>query len=44
MTNLDSVLKSTDITLPARVPLVKAVVFPVVMHGCEKWAMKKAER
>ena len=44
MTNLDSVLKSRDITLPTKLPLVKAVVFPVVMYGCESWTMKKAER
>ena len=44
MTNLDSVLKSRDITLPAKVRLVKAVVFPVVMHGCESCIIKKAER
>ena len=44
MTNLDSVLKSKDITLPAKVHLVKAMVFPVVMYGCENWAIKKAER
>ena len=43
MTNLDSILKSRDITLPTRVCLVKAVVFPVVMYGCESWTMKKAE-
>ena len=43
MTNLDSILKSRDISLPAKVPLVKAMVFPVVMHGCESWAIKKAE-
>ena len=43
MTNLDSILKSRDITLPTKVYLVKAMVFPVVMHGCESWAMKKAE-
>ena len=43
MTNLDSILKSTDITLPTKVYLVKAVVFPVVMHGCESWTIKKAE-
>ena len=42
MTNLDSVLKSTDITLPTKVHIVKAMVFPVVMHGCESWAIKKA--
>ena len=44
MKNLDSVLKSRDITLPAKVCLVKAMVFPVVMHGCESWTIKKAER
>ena len=44
MTNLDSVLKSRDITLPTKVCLVKAVVFPVVMYGCESWTVKKAER
>ena len=44
MTNLDSILKSKDITLPAKVYLVKAVVFPVVMYGCESWTIKKAER
>ena len=43
MTNLDSILKSRDITLPAKVCLVKAMVFPVVMYGCEIWTMKKAE-
>ena len=43
MTNLDSILKSRDITLPITVCLVKAMVFPVVMYGCEKWTMKKAE-
>ena len=43
MTNLDSMLKSRDITLPKRVCLVKALVFPVVMHGCESWDIKKAE-
>ena len=43
MTNLDSVLKSRDITLPAKVCLVKAMVFPVVMYGCESWTTKKAE-
>ena len=43
MTNLDSILKSRDITLPTKVYLVKAMVFPVVMHGCESWAVKKAE-
>ena len=44
MTNLGSVLKSRDITLPTKVHLVKAMVFPVVMYGCESWTMKKAER
>ena len=44
MTNLDSILNSRDITLPTKVCLVKAMVFPVVMYGCESWAMKKAER
>jgi len=44
MTNLDSVLKSRDITLPTKVHLVKAMVFPVVMYGCESWTIKKAER
>ena len=43
MTNLDSILKSTDITLPTNVCLVKAMVFPVVMYGCESWTVKKAE-
>ena len=43
MTNLDSILKSRDITLPAKVHLVKAVVFPVVMYGCESWTVKKAQ-
>ena len=43
MTNLDSILKSRDITLPTKVFLVKAMVFPVVMYGCESWTMKKAE-
>ena len=43
MTNLDSILKSRDITLPTKVHLVKAVVFPVVMYGCESWTVKKAE-
>ena len=43
MTNLDSILKSRDITLPTKVRLVKAMVFPVVMYGCEIWIMKKAE-
>ena len=44
MTNLDSILKSRDITLPTKVCLVKAVVFPVLMYGCESWIIKKAER
>ena len=44
MTNLDSTLKSRDITLPTKVRLVKAMVFPVVMYGCERWTIKKAER
>ena len=44
MTNLDSILKSRDITLPTKVCLVKAMVFPVVMNGCESWTVKKAER
>ena len=44
MTNLDNMLKSRDITLPTKVRLVKAMVFPVVMYGCESWAVKKAER
>ena len=44
MTNLDSILKSRDITLPTKVCLDKAMVFPVVMYGCESWTMKKAER
>ena len=43
MTNLDSILKSGDITLPTKVHLVKAMVFPVVMYGCESWTIKKAE-
>ena len=43
MTNLDSILKSRDITLPTKVHLVKAMVFPIVMYGCESWTMKKAE-
>ena len=43
MTNLDSILKSRDITLPIKVRLVKAMVFPVVMYGCESWTVKKAE-
>ena len=44
MTNLDSILKSRDITLPTKVCLVKAMVFPVVMYGCETWTVQKAER
>ena len=44
MTNLDSILKSRDITLPIKVHLVEAMVFPVVMYGCESWTVKKAER
>ena len=44
MTNLDSIFKSRDITLPMKVRLVKAMVFPVVMYGCESWTEKKAER
>ena len=44
MTNLDSILKSRDVTLPTKVRLVKAMVFPVVMYGCESWIVKKAER
>ena len=44
MTNLDSILKSRDITLPTKVCLVKAMVFPIVMYGCESWTIKKAER
>ena len=44
MTNLDSILKSRDITLPTKVCLVKSMVFPVVMYGCESWTVKKAER
>ena len=43
MTNLDSILKSRDITLPTKVLLVKAMVFPIVMYGCESWTVKKAE-
>ena len=43
MTNLDSIFKSRDVTLPTKVHLVKAMVFPVVMYGCESWAIKKAE-
>ena len=44
MANLDSILKSRDITLPTKVRLVKAMVFPVVMYGCESWTIRKAER
>ena len=44
MTNLDNILKSRDISLPAKICLVKAMVFPVVMYGCESWTIKKAER
>ena len=44
LTNLDSILKSSDITLPTKVRLVKAIVFPVVMYGCDSWTVKKAER
>ena len=44
LTNLDSILKSRDISLPTKVCLVKAMVFPVVMYGCESWTIKKAER
>ena len=44
MTNLDNIFKSRDITLPSKVSLIKAMVFPVVMHGCESWTVKKAER
>ena len=44
MTNLDAILKSRDITLPTKVRLVKAIAFPVVMYGCERWTVKKAER
>ena len=44
MTNLDSILKSRDITLPTKVCLIKAMVFPVVMYGCKSWTVKKAER
>ena len=44
LTNLDSILKSRDITLPTKVCLVKAMIFPVVMYGCESWTVKKAER
>ena len=44
MTNLDSIFKSRDITLPTKVPLVKAMVFPVGMYGCKSWTVKKAEQ
>ena len=44
MTNLDSIFKSRDITLPTKVRLIKAMVFPVVMYGCESWTVKKVER
>ena len=44
MTNLDGIFKSRDITLPTKVHLVKAMVFPVAMYGCESWTVKKAER
>ena len=44
MTNLDSIFKNRDITLPTKVRLVKAIVFPVVMYGCESWTIKKAKR
>ena len=44
MTNLDSIFKSSDVTLPTKVRLVKAMVFPMVIHGCESWTVKKAER
>ena len=44
MTNLDSILKTRDVTLPTKVHLVKVMVFPVVMYGCESWTVKKAER
>ena len=44
MTNLDSILKNRDITLPTKVSLVRAMVFPVVMYGCESWTVKKVER
>ena len=44
MTNLDSILKSKDLTLPTKVHLIKAMVFPVVTYGCESWTIKKAER
>ena len=44
MTNIDSILKSRDVTLPTKVRLVKAMVFPVIKYGCENWTVKKAER
>ena len=44
MANLDSILKSREITLPAKVHLVKAMIFPAIMYGCESWTVKKAER
>ena len=44
MTNLESILKSGDITLPTKVRLIKAMVFPLVMYGCERWTLKKAEQ
>ena len=44
MTNLDIILKSRDVTLPPKIPLVKAIVFPIVMYGCESWTIKKTER
>ena len=44
MTNLDSIFKSRDITLPTKVRLIKALIFPLVMYGCENWTVKKAER
>ena len=44
MTNLDSILKNRDITLPTKVHLVKVMIFPVVMYGCESWTIKRAER
>ena len=44
VTNLDSVLKSRDITLPTKVPVVRAMVYPVIMYGCESWTIKKAKR
>ena len=44
MTNLDSILKSRDITLPTKVHVIKAMVFPVIMYGCESWTVKRAER